>query len=49
MSLFNPGMDVLTSIIGQSVVHRNSENQGGQRILCLDGGGVKVSLVAQNS
>ena len=43
LSIYNPHMDVLTSIIGQSVVHRTSENVGGQRILCLDGGGVKVN------
>ena len=42
LSIYNPQMDVLTSIIGHSVVHRTSENIGGQKILCLDGGGVKV-------
>ena len=42
LSIYNPQMDVLTSIIGHSVVHRTSEDIGGQKILCLDGGGVKV-------
>ena len=41
-SIYNPEMEVLTSIIGYSVVHRTSEKLGGQRVLCLDGGGVKV-------
>ena len=43
LSIYNPQMEVLTSIIGHSVVHRTSENVGGQKILCLDGGGVKVN------
>lgn len=40
LSLHNSDMDVMASMIGHSVVHRTQKT--GQKILCLDGGGVKV-------
>ena len=45
LSTFNCGMDVLTSIIGEGVVLRDAARAGGQKVLCLDGGGVKVGGV----
>ena len=42
LSTFNNDVDVLKSIIGESVVPHKALAVG-QRILCLDGGGVKVS------
>ena len=43
MSSFNPEMEVMDTVIGHSVVKANTaQRQGRQRILCLDGGGMKV-------
>ena len=43
LSEHNPDMEVMDSIIGQSVARaRVVQQQQDQRILCLDGGGIKV-------
>ena len=52
-SAHNPNMVIQRSVLGESAVHRHPEESiarifcdgeegKGQRILCLDGGGVKV-------
>ena len=46
LSEYNPRMEVMSSIIGESVFPVGSERQEGQRVLCLDGGGIKVKGVA---
>ena len=41
----NPGMSVVESVLGKSLVplrRKLTESKKGQRILCLDGGGIKV-------
>ena len=43
MSEYNPEMEVMHSMVGESVVPFKSQRQGGLRILCLDGGGMKVN------
>ena len=43
LSEYNPRMQVMSSIIGESVVPLDCEKQEGQKVLCLDGGGIKVS------
>ena len=42
LSEYNPRMRVMSSIIGESVVPLDYEKQEGQKVLCLDGGGIKV-------
>ena len=48
-SAHNPNMVIQRSVLGESAVHRSiartfcdGEEGKGQRILCLDGGGIKV-------
>ena len=46
LSGHNPDMEVMDSIIGQSVVRANTvQQQQDQRLLCLDGGGIKVKII----
>ena len=45
LSTRNSDMDVMASMIGHSVVHRTQKT--GQKILCLDGGGVKVGDIIE--
>lgn len=46
MSSLNPRMSVTSSVLGTSVVpSRRKRGKRGHRILCLDGGGVKVFVV----
>lgn len=55
-SAHNPNMVVQRSVLGESAVHIqlsksmghtfcDGEEEQGQRILCLDGGGIKVSRI----
>ena len=46
VSGFNPDMEVMDTVIGHSVVKADTaQQQEHQRILCLDGGGMKVKLL----
>ena len=51
-SLFNPKMLVIQSGLGTSVMPGQmktlKKGQRGHKILCLDGGGIKVLILAQN-
>lgn len=51
ISNINPNMSVMESVLGKSVVpmRRKAKKMvdSGHRILCLDGGGVKVSQGAE--
>ena len=50
VSMINPNMSVLESVLGKSVApfRRKKKKEGGHRILCLDGGGVKVRCLGYN-
>lgn len=46
VSEYNPEMEVMHSIVGESVVPFLPQRQEGLKILCLDGGGMKVKDLA---
>jgi hypothetical protein len=44
----DPDVEVVDSVIGQSVVRADlglGQKQKDQRVLCLDGGGIKVRII----
>ena len=42
VSEYNPEMEVMHSMVGESVVPVAPQRREGLKILCLDGGGMKV-------
>lgn len=46
VSEYNPGMKVMHSMVGESVVPVVPQRREGLKILCLDGGGMKVNNLA---
>jgi hypothetical protein len=43
VSEYNPEMEVMYSMVGESVVPAVPQRREGLKILCLDGGGMKVN------
>ena len=46
VSEYNPEVAVMQSMVGESVVPFSTQRQEGLRVLCLDGGGMKVKKIA---